>query len=106
MKVNFPFWIVLVAGLATFALKCKVTYSVQCSYFYSPLQYPEINHPDAHYPPLYSLLTVPFYLIFGKTAAVKLPTMLVSSILLPIVLYLLTRDGKKALIRFIGMLTD
>ena len=79
LKVNFPFWIVLVAGLATFALKCKVTYSVQCSYFYSPLQYPEINHPDAHYPPLYSLLTVPFYLTFGKTAAVKLPVMLVSS---------------------------
>ena len=114
MKVNFPFWIVLVAGLATFALKCKVTYSVQWigntdsavfaetadnfvrgkglsndfiqySYFYSPLQY-----PDAHYP-MYSLLTVPFYLIFGKTAfAVKLPAMLVSSILLPIFLYLLT----------------
>ncbi|HIA68991.1 TPA: glycosyltransferase family 39 protein [Candidatus Poribacteria bacterium] len=120
MKVNFPFWIVLVAGLAAFALKCKVTYSVQWigntdsavfaetadsfargkglsndfiqySYFYSPLQYPEINHPDAHYPPLYSLLTVPFYLIFGKTAfAAKLPAMLVSSILLPIFLYLLT----------------
>lgn len=105
MKVSFPFWIVLVAGLATFALKCKVTYSVQWigntdsavfaetadsfvrgrglstdfiqySYFYSPLQYPEINHPDAHYPPLYSLLTVPFYLVFGKTAfAAKLPAM-------------------------------
>ena len=120
MKVSFPFWIVLVAGLATFALKCKVTYSVlwigntdsavfaetadsfvrgrglstdfiQYSYFYSPLQYPEINHPDAHYPPLYSLLTVPFYLVFGKTAfAAKLPAMLVSSILLTIFLYLLT----------------
>ena len=63
---------------------------IQYSYFYSPLQYPQITQPEAHYPHLYSLLIVPFYLLLGKTAlAAKLPAMLVASILLPIFLYLL-----------------
>ena len=63
---------------------------IQYSYFYSPLQYPQITQPEAHYPHLYSLLIVPFYLLLGKTAlAAKLPAMLGAAILLPIFLYLL-----------------
>ena len=31
---------------------------IQYSYFYSPLQYPQITQPEAHYPHLYSLLIV------------------------------------------------
>lgn len=66
---------------------------IQYSYFYSPLQYPQITQPEAHYPHLYSLLIVPFYLLLGKTAlAAKLPAMLVASILLPVFLYLLVTE--------------
>ena len=65
---------------------------IQYSYFISRMKYPDITHPDAHYAPLYSLLTVPFLLILGKSAfAAKLPAMLISSIFLPVFLYLLVK---------------
>ena len=64
---------------------------MQYSFFQSGLKYPEVTHPEAHYPPLYSILIVPFFLILGKTAfAAKLPSILVGSIFLPVFLYLLT----------------
>jgi len=69
----------------------SVEYIGYC-YFISQRKYPQITHPDAHYPPLYSFLIVPFFLIFGKRAfAAKIPSLLVSSLGLPIVTYLLAR---------------
>jgi len=120
-KIDYFFVAIIIIGIATFAFKCKITYPIkwlgdtdeaciaemadnfihgkglsndyiQYSYFFSPLQYPEITQPDAHYPPLYSLLTTPFFLVMGKSAfAAKLPAMLIASIFLPIFLYLLTK---------------
>ena len=120
-KIDFFLVGIIIVGIATFAFKCKIAYPIkwmgdtdeaavaemadnfvhgkglsndyiQYSYFFSPLQYPEITHPDAHYPPLYSLLTAPFFLILGKSAfAAKIPAMLIASIFLPIFLYLLTK---------------
>ena len=125
-KIDYFLLAIIIVGIATFAFKCKITYPVkwigntdsavfaetadsfvhgkglsndfiQYSYFYSPLRYPQITHPESHYPPLYSLLIVPFYLIFGKTAfAAKLPAILIASIFLPIFLYLLTKRLSKS----------
>ena len=121
LKIDYFLVAIIIVGIATFAFKCKITYPIkwvgdtdeaaiaemadnfihgkglsndyiQYSYFYSPLQYPEITQPDAHYPPLYSLLTAPFFLVMGKNAfAAKIPAMLIASIFLPIFLYLLTK---------------
>ena len=116
-KIDYFLVALAIVGIATFAFKCKITYPIkwvgdtdeaafaemadnfihgkglsndyiQYSYFFSPLlQYPAITHPDAHYPPLYSLLIVPFFLILGKSAfAAKSPAMLIASIFLPIFL--------------------
>jgi len=120
-KIDYFLVGIIIVGIATFTFKSKITYPIkwvgntdsaafaevadnfahgkglsndyiQYSYFFSPLQYPQITHPEAHYPPLYSLLIVPFYLILGKSAFVaKLPAMLISSIFLPLFLYLLTK---------------
>ena len=69
----------------------SVEYIGYC-YFISQWKYPQITHPDAHYPPLYSFLIVPFFLIFGKKAfAAKIPSLLVSSLGVPCVVYLLTK---------------
>ena len=116
-----PFLVVIVSiGIAVLSLKCSITYPIefiggtdeaayvgvavnlangkgftndhmQYSFFQSGLKYPEVTHPEAHYPPLYSILIVPFFLILGKTAfAAKLPSILIGSIFLPVFLYLLT----------------
>ncbi|MFQ6041217.1 MAG: ArnT family glycosyltransferase [Candidatus Poribacteria bacterium] len=121
-KIDYFLIGIIILGIIVFAFKCKITYPIkwigdtdeavfaemadsfvhgkglsddfiQYSYFYSPQpRYPEITHPDAHYPPLYPLLIAPFYLIFGKTAfAAKLPAMLTASLFLPLFLYLLTK---------------
>ncbi|HIE30295.1 TPA: hypothetical protein EYP66_23800 [Candidatus Poribacteria bacterium] len=120
-KIDYFLVAIITIGIATLTFKCKITYPIkwvgdtdeaaiaemadnfihgkglsndyiQYSYFYSPLQYPEITQPEAHYPPLYSLLIVPFFLIMGKSAfAAKIPAMLIASIFLPIFLYLLTK---------------
>ena len=120
LKVDFFLAVILIIGLASFVLKCLIVYPIdwigntdsavfaeaadsfllgkglsndfiQYSYFYSPLQYPEINYPDSHYYPLYSLLIILFYLVFGKTDfTAKIPAMLGTSTLLPIFLCLLT----------------
>jgi len=126
-KIDYFLVAIIIVGIAIFAFKCKITYPIkwigntdsavfaetadsfvhgkglsndfiQYSYFYSPQpHYPDITNPDAHYPPLYSLLIVPFYLIFGKTAfAAKLPAMLIASIFLPLSLYLLTKRLSKS----------
>ena len=121
LKVDFFLVVILIIGLASFILKCLIAYPIdwigntdsavftetadsflhgkglsndfiQYSYFYSPLQYPEITQPEAHYPHLYSLFILPFYIMLGKTAfAAKLPAILVVSIFLPILLYFLTQ---------------
>jgi 4-amino-4-deoxy-L-arabinose transferase-like glycosyltransferase len=79
----------------------SVEYIGYC-YFISLRKYPQITHPDAHYPPLYSFLIVPFFLIFGKQAfAAKIPSLLVSSLGLPAVTYLLTRGLTRS--RLIGL---
>ncbi len=117
-----PFLVVIVlVGIAVLSFKCSIVYPIeyiggsdeaayvgmavnlvngkgfsndymQYSYFMSRLKYPEITNPEAHYPPLYSILIVPFFLILGKTAfAAKLPAILIGSIFLPVFLYLLTK---------------
>ncbi len=117
-----PFLVVIVCiGIAVLSLKCSIVYPIefiggtdeaayvgmavnlangkgftndhmQYSFFQSRLKYPEVTHPEAHYPPLYSILIVPFFLILGKTAfAAKLPSILIGSIFLPVFLYLLTK---------------
>ena len=119
-KIN-PLLVVIVSiGIAVLSLKCSIVYPIefiggtdeaayvgmavnlangkgftndhmQYSYFLSRLKYPEVTHPEAHYPPLYSILIVPFFLTLGKTAfAAKLPSILIGSIFLPVFLYLLT----------------
>ncbi len=62
------------------------------SYFYSRGAYPDVTHPEAHYPPLYPVLVAPFFLLLGKSAfAAKIPGMLIGTLLLPLVQFLLTR---------------
>ena len=120
-KIDFFLIAVIVIGTAVFAFKCRIAYPIkwigdtdeaayvemadnlihgkglsndyiQYSYFFSRMKYPDITHPDAHYAPLYSLLIAPFFLMLGKSAfAGKIPAMLISSIFLPVFLYLLTK---------------
>jgi 4-amino-4-deoxy-L-arabinose transferase-like glycosyltransferase len=53
---------------------------------------PTIVHPEDHWPPFYALLIVPFFATVGKTAlAAKLPSLLISSVAFPLMLYLLGR---------------
>lgn len=48
--------------------------------------------PEDHWPPLYSVLILPFLLLLGKTAlAAKLPSIIILSILLPVLVDSLTR---------------
>lgn len=125
-KIDLFLAIIMAVGIAVFVFKCTIAYDIkwlgdtdeaayiemadnlihgkglsndyiQYSYFISRLKYPEITHPDAHYAPLYSLLIVPFFLILGKSAfAAKLPSIIIASIFLPILLYLLTEKLSKS----------
>lgn len=113
--------VIVLAGISVLSFKCIIVYPIkgiggtdqaaaadmavnlvngkgfsndymQYSYFMSQLKYPEITHPEAHYPPLYSILIIPFFLILGTTAfAAKLPAILIGSIFLPVFLYMLTK---------------
>ena len=106
-----PFLVVIVfVGIAVLPFKCSIVYPIefiggtddaayvgmavnlangkgfsndhmQYSFFMSRLKYPEITHPEAHYPPLYSILIVPFFLILGKPPSQPncLPYLLVPS---------------------------
>ena len=63
---------------------------------------PKITRPEDHWPPLYSIFIAPFFLIFGKTAfAAKLPSLIISCFLLPLVIYSLTNELSKS--RFAGL---
>ncbi len=62
------------------------------SYELSLLQFPGIHNPEAHYPPLYSLLAAPFLILFGEdTFPSRLPAMLIGSLLLPLAVGRLAR---------------
>ena len=64
------------------------------SFFF--IKYPGMPRPEDHWPPLYSFLIVPFYLLLGKTAfASKLPSLIISSLLLPLATYFLTKSFSK-----------
>lgn len=59
------------------------------SHFY---RYGQLPRPQDQWMPLYSFLIVPFFVVLGKTAvAAKMPSVLISTVLLPVVTMLLTR---------------
>jgi 4-amino-4-deoxy-L-arabinose transferase-like glycosyltransferase len=53
---------------------------------------PGISHPEDTWPPLYPVLVAPFFAVMGKSALVyKLPSLLLSCFLFPLIVYLLAR---------------
>jgi 4-amino-4-deoxy-L-arabinose transferase-like glycosyltransferase len=128
-KKNIPIWVLLVIGILVLFLKIAIIYPVyhighNDSMGYAEMadsiihgrglavdyvsfhfiKYDTIPHPEDHWPPLYSLLIVPFYLIFGKIAlAFKFPSLIISSILLPIGTYYLAK--KLSTSEWIGLLS-
>ncbi|MBD3181486.1 hypothetical protein GF312_04285 [Candidatus Poribacteria bacterium] len=118
-KVDFHLAVLLCMGIAFFIIKCIVTYpikyvghadaaayaemadslihgrgfSVDYISWYFEKYDPKIVRPEDHWPPLYSILIAPFFPIFGKTAfAAKLPSLIISCLLLPVVIYYLTKE--------------
>ena len=109
--------IILIAGVLVLAWKCWIVYPVShighndamgyaemadsllhgrglsvdyVSFHF--IQYPGIPRPEDHWPPLYSFLILPFYLVLGKVAiAFKLPSLIIASVCLPMATYVLTR---------------
>lgn len=110
--------LILLIGLFAFVIKCHIVYPIEyvghadasgyaemadsivhgrglevdyISFHF--LKYDEeIERPEEHWPPLYSFFIVPFFLLFGKTAfAAKLPSLIISCFLFPLVGYLLGR---------------
>lgn len=68
------------------------------------LKYSQIVRPEDHWPPLYSFFIAPFFLIMGKTAyAAKLPSIIISSLLFPIVGYMLGRSFSRS--KVVGLAT-
>lgn len=58
---------------------------------------PDISHPEETWPPLYSILIVPFFMYFGKTAlAAKLPSILISCFCLPPATYAVARQVSRS----------
>jgi 4-amino-4-deoxy-L-arabinose transferase-like glycosyltransferase len=120
-RIDSHLWVVLIIGLLVLIGKCLIVYPVQhvgesdasgyaemadsllhgrwlsvdyISFFF--LKYPGMPRPEDHWPPLYSFLIVPFYILFGKTAfAAKLPSLIISSIFLPAATYLLAKQFSK-----------
>lgn len=116
-KIDWLILFILLVGTAVFILKCRIVYPVQyvghadasayaemadsivhgrglavdyISFYF--LKYARIVRPEDHWPPLYSFFIAPFFLIMGKSAfAAKLPSLLISSLLFPMVGYLLGR---------------
>lgn len=127
-KIDLYVVVLLLAGLPVFVIKCWIIYPIEyighgdaadyaemadslihgrgfsvdyISFYF--LKYPKIVRPEDHWPPLYSIAIAPFFLIFGKTAfAAKLPSVIISCFLLPLVIYFLGKElsGNK----FVGML--
>ncbi|MFQ6040922.1 MAG: ArnT family glycosyltransferase [Candidatus Poribacteria bacterium] len=121
-KIDYYIIFILLVGLAVFVLKCLIVYPIQyvghadasgyaemadslihgrglavdyISFYF--LKYPRIVRPEDHWPPLYSFFIAPFFLIMGKTAfAAKLPSLIISSLLFPIVGYFLGQKLSKS----------
>ena len=118
-KVNLYIVLLLAVGLAVFLIKCTIVYPIEYAGHADAAAYaemadslihgrgfqvdyiswyfikydPKISRPEDHWPPLYSMAIAPFFLIFGKTAfAAKLPSLIISCFLLPLVIYSLTRE--------------
>jgi len=117
-KMDAHLWPILAIGLLVLVFKCYITYPVKhvgesdasgyaemadslvhgnwlnveyISFFF--IKYPGIPRPEDHWPPLYSFLIAPFYLLLGKTAfASKLPSLIISSLLLPLATYFLAKS--------------
>lgn len=117
-KIDKQLWLILAIGLLVLFAKCYITYPVvhvgesdasgyaemadslvhgkwlsveYISFFF--IKYPGIPRPEDHWPPLYSFLIAPFYVILGKTAfASKLPSLIISSLFLPVATYFLARS--------------
>ena len=117
-SLNPSIWILTLAGLLAMIFKLQIIYPIQyvghadasgyaemadsllkgrglevdyVSWYF--FQYdPEIVRPEDHWPPLYSFLIVPFFALLGKTAfAAKIPSVLISCLFFPWVVYALTR---------------
>ncbi|MFP6723677.1 MAG: glycosyltransferase family 39 protein [Candidatus Poribacteria bacterium] len=109
-------WLLLTAGLAAFIVKIQIVYPIEyvghadasgyaemadslikgrglevdyVSWYF--LKYdPRIVRPEDHWPPLYSFLIAPFFKILGKNAfAAKMPSIFISCLLFPFVVYAL-----------------
>ena len=120
-KIDTHLWPILAIGLLVLFAKCYITYPIThvgesdasgyaemadslvhgkwlsveyISFFF--IKYPGIPRPEDHWPPLYSFLMAPFYLLLGKTAfASKLPSLIISSLLLPLATYFLAKTFSK-----------
>lgn len=120
--IDTHLWVILTVGLVVLVVKCLIVYPVQhvgesdasgyaemadslrrgkwlsveyISFFF--LKYPGIPRPEDHWPPLYSFLIAPFYILLGKTAfASKFPSLVISSLFLPAATYLLTKQFSKS----------
>ena len=117
LDIDRHIWLISVIGILVLAAKCFIVYPVQhvgesdasgyaemadslshgrwlsveyISFFF--IKYAGIPRPEDHWPPLYSFLIAPLYFLFGKHAFVsKLPSLIISSLCLPIASYSLTK---------------
>jgi 4-amino-4-deoxy-L-arabinose transferase-like glycosyltransferase len=119
LKSHLHIAILLTVCLAVFLIKCKIAYPVKYVGHADASGYAEmadslihgrgfevdyiswyfikydrkIIRPEDHWPPLYSIAIAPFFLVLGKTAfAAKLPSLIISCFLFPLVLYSLARE--------------
>jgi len=120
-KIDIHLWPIIAIGLLVLFAKCYITYPIAhvgesdasgyaemadslahgkwlsveyISFFF--IKYPGIPRPEDHWPPLYSFLIAPFYLLLGKTAfASKLPSLIISSLFLPLATYFLAKSFSK-----------
>jgi len=120
-KIKIHIWLILVLGILILSFKCLIVYPVShighndamgyaemadslihgrglwvdyVSFHF--IKYENIFRPEDHWPPLYSFLIVPFYLILGKIAiAFKMPSLIISSIFIPIATYFLAKKLSK-----------
>ncbi|MDQ1318618.1 MAG: 2 protein, partial [Candidatus Poribacteria bacterium] len=118
MRIDPYIIILLIIGFVAFVVKCHIAYPIQyvghadasgyaemadslihgrgfevdyISWYF--IKYPNIIRPEDHWSPLYSMAIAPFFLIFGKSAfAAKLPSLIISCFLLPLILYYLTKE--------------
>ena len=120
-NIDNHLWLILVVGLLVLFAKCYIVYPIvhvgesdasgyaemadslvhgkwlsveYISFFF--IKYPGIPRPEDHWPPLYSFLIAPFYVLLGKTAfASKLPSLIISSLFFPLAAYFLTKSFSK-----------